>query len=113
MSNLGNRLRKRASDLGLSDAEVARRADLNARRYGFYVTGDREPNYQTLLRICNVLNTSPNYLLGFESESDDEKLTKSKRLRLENRLVATINMLSDSELQLVIEHADLVLKHQK
>ena len=37
------------SQLGLSDAEVARRAGLSERRYGYYATGEREPNLATLL----------------------------------------------------------------
>ncbi len=55
MELLGKQLRKRARQLGLSDAEAARRARLGERRYGHYVTGTREPNLATLLRIYPVL----------------------------------------------------------
>src|SRR3954449_10591973 len=70
MRVLGQKLRSRAKELGFSNAEVARRAGLSERRYGFYVTGDREPDLSTLLRICKVLATTPNILLGV---SDDGK----------------------------------------
>ena len=40
-------IRERARELGLSDAEVARRAGLSERRYGYYATGEREPNLAT------------------------------------------------------------------
>lgn len=54
-------------DLGLSDAEVARRAGLSARRYGNYVQGLREPDLATLVRISRALQTTPDALLGVES----------------------------------------------
>ena len=59
MEALGVQLRARANALNLSDAEVARRAGLGTRRYGNYVTGDREPDFQTFLRICEVLAVTP------------------------------------------------------
>lgn len=62
----GNNLRKRARALGLSDAEVARRAGLAERRYGFYVTGEREPDLATLLRVAEVLQISVDALLTSE-----------------------------------------------
>jgi transcriptional regulator with XRE-family HTH domain len=57
------RLRERARQLELSDAEVARRAGLSERRYGHYVRGLREPDFATLVRICTVLDVTPNDLL--------------------------------------------------
>ena len=70
MEGLGQRLRFRAWELGLSDAEVARRAGLTATRYGHYVSDYREPDLATFGRICGVLGTTPNDLLGFEAAPD-------------------------------------------
>lgn len=64
MQEVGRRLRVRSRVLGLSDAEVARRLGLGATRYANYVNGTREPNFTTFLRICQVLETTPNDLLG-------------------------------------------------
>lgn len=63
MDIFASRLRQRARQLELSDAEVARRAGLTERRYGHYVRGVREPDFATLLRICAVLEQTPNDLL--------------------------------------------------
>jgi len=63
METLSRNLRRRAKELGLSDAEVARRAGLSERRYGHYVAGTREPDFATFLRICEVLAVTPNDLL--------------------------------------------------
>lgn len=63
METFAKRLRERARQLELSDAEVARRAGLAERRYGHYVRGTREPDFATLMRICAVLDATPNDLL--------------------------------------------------
>jgi transcriptional regulator with XRE-family HTH domain len=72
MDGVGGRLRSRAVELGLSDAEVARRAGLTSTRYGHYVTDTREPDLATLVRICRVLGTTPDELLGFDRAEQDE-----------------------------------------
>lgn len=64
METLSRNLRRRAKELGLSDAEVARRAGLSERRYGHYVAGTREPDFATFMRICEVLAVTPNDLLS-------------------------------------------------
>ncbi len=63
MELFARRIRERARELGLSDAEVARRAGLSERRYSYYATGEREPSLPTLVRICGVLATTPNEVL--------------------------------------------------
>lgn len=68
METLSRNLRRRAKELGLSDAEVARRAGLSERRYGHYVAGTREPDFATFVRICEVLAVTPNDLLLDENE---------------------------------------------
>jgi len=106
MQVLGEQLRRRARELDLTDAEVARRAGLSPRRYGNYVTGDREPDLQTLARICKVLTATPNQLLGFDDAKSAKK--KSERDRLIDKLLATAQLLNDSQLKLAIRHMEVI-----
>ncbi|WP_315803026.1 helix-turn-helix transcriptional regulator [Bradyrhizobium sp. SZCCHNS3002] len=108
MRVLGQKLRSRAKELGLSNAEVARRAGLSERRYGFYVTGDREPDLSTLLRVCKVLATTPNILLGV---SDDGK-EGSIRAALVERLRMASRALSDNDLQSLVVQAEALVTHR-
>ena len=79
MEGLGDRLRARARDLGLADAEVARRADLAQTRYANYVADRHEPDLATLLRICSVLGASASEILGqILSVSDEVTCLRSK-----------------------------------
>lgn len=50
--------------MSLSHAEVARRTGLDARRFGHYATGLREPDFRTLIKIAKALGTTPDVLLG-------------------------------------------------
>lgn len=74
-------LRKRAEELGISNAEVARRAGLSERRYGNYVSGRREPDLATLVRIASVLATTPNDLLVSSiSETTADELARQRAI---------------------------------
>jgi transcriptional regulator with XRE-family HTH domain len=57
-------LRRRIADLGLTQAEAARRCNLQNRRFHHYLQGSREPDLATLVRISAVLATTPDALLG-------------------------------------------------
>jgi transcriptional regulator with XRE-family HTH domain len=108
MRVLGQRLRSRARDLGLSNAEVARRAGLSERRYGFYVTGDHEPDLSTLLRICKVLATTPNILLGFAEDGKEG----SNRAGLVERLRTASRALSEHDLQTLVVQAEALVTYR-
>lgn len=65
----GERLRTRARELGLTDSDVARRVGLTQRRYSSYVNMSREPGFRDLLRICEGLGVTPNFVLGVDLPS--------------------------------------------
>ncbi len=64
MEIFAKRLRERAKQLGISNAEAARRVGLDERRYAHYASGRREPDLATLKNIADILGTTPNWLLG-------------------------------------------------
>jgi phage repressor protein C with HTH and peptisase S24 domain len=74
MKGVGTRLRKRAEQLELSDADVARALDMQPRRYNNYINDEREPDFATLLQISDVLKTTPNHILGI-SDLDEGAAT--------------------------------------
>lgn len=66
MRGLGKKMKDLAAQRGYSDAKVAREAGLPQRTYSNYANDETEPDYATLTRICRVLGTTPNNLLGFD-----------------------------------------------
>ena len=115
MEEFARNLRARSQELGLSAAEVARRAGLNERRYGHYATGAREPNLETLLKISEVLGTTPNALLGIDVGDSDKKREKApceRRVLLE-RLVGAHTALNIDNQRLAVSLIEAVLMHQR
>jgi transcriptional regulator with XRE-family HTH domain len=97
-------LRKRAEELGLSHAEVARRAGLSETRYGNYATGQREPDFATLMRIASVLGATPNDLLGVGATQPSSSLQ-----RLQVRLAAAGAALSEHDLEVLVIEAEAIV----
>lgn len=77
MRGVGSRLRRRAAELGLSDAEVARRVGITPRRYGNYVTDAREPDFATLVGICQALQMTPGEALGTRAPPTTDTATET------------------------------------
>jgi transcriptional regulator with XRE-family HTH domain len=103
MESFAIKLRKRAEELGISNAEVARRVGLGERSYAHYVTGAREPDLATLVRIARILETNPSELLGFGPEPK-----RSKRSVFRDRLLAASNAMDDRALEITVIQAEAV-----
>jgi transcriptional regulator with XRE-family HTH domain len=101
-----SRLRQRAKELGISNAEAGRRAGLSERRYANYIIGNREPDLATVVRIAKVLGTSPNWLLGFD---DADAAAEPSTLPLE-RLNFAARALSADDLRVLIAQAEAIVR---
>ena len=100
-------MRARARDLGWSDAEVARRLGLAQNRYANYVTDRHEPDLATLVRICLVLGTSPDWLLGTAARSQGTDDT------LKTRIFACVQALDGDSLLVASTVLDALLARAK
>ncbi len=85
-----------ARGLGLTNAEVARRAGLSERRFGNYVTDTREPDLQTLTVLARVLAISADELLGVTAPTET-----TERGRLLAQIEAAVSQIPDSDLELI------------
>lgn len=104
-------LRARAAALNLSNAEAARRAGLNERRYFHYVSGAREPDLATLVKIAKALGTTPDALLGVKREPEDLS-EPTARSQLIDRMVSAVNNLGDYELEIAVLQVEVILRIQ-
>lgn len=67
----GKRLRERREYKNLTQKELADRLFLGESTISFYEAGKRQPKYEILEKIADILDTTIDYLLG---RSDDPKL---------------------------------------
>lgn len=106
MDIFARRLRERAEQLGISNAEAGRRADLDERRYAHYANGRREPDLATLVRIAEALATTPNYLLGVNSQGE----TSISHAELLDRLLQAAKAMPEAELRSFCIQAEAIVR---
>ena len=70
-----SRLRKEREKAGLSQLELALRADISQNMINYIETGKRTPSLDTLLKICHALNINPAVLFS-DTEEEKEKAKK-------------------------------------
>jgi len=104
MDILAQRLKERAKQLNITNSEAARRIGLEERRYGHYITGKREPDLATLVKIADVLGTTTNWLLGVPDQFEDSSKEADLVARFKN---AATGMTMD-ELALIVIQAEAV-----
>lgn len=106
MDIFGQRLRERAEQLGISNAEAGRRAGLDERRYAHYANGRREPDLATLVKIAEALRTTPDWLLGVAHDHE----ASAERADLLGRLMNSASSLPDAELRTVCVLAEALVR---
>jgi len=104
MDTFAKRLQERAKQLGISNAEAARRVGLDERRYAHYASGRREPDLVTLVKIAATLGTTPNWLLGVTVPSS----TDLRLAALIDRFSNAANGMSMSEIEMCVIQAEAV-----
>ena len=69
---VGNRIKEIRKSKGLSQREVAKRLNMAFSTYSNYENNNREPNFETLKRIADVLDVSIAQLVNDEAVADEE-----------------------------------------
>jgi transcriptional regulator with XRE-family HTH domain len=108
MKVFGERLKKQALHLGISNAEAARRAGLAERRFNNYCNDDREPDLATLVRIAQTLETTPDILLGVNDMPE-----QGEHETMLDRLISAARALPTTELEIVTAQTEALLARNK
>lgn len=81
MNVLGNRIKKERENLNLSREDLAKRIGVSYSAIAMYEQGNREPNNEILLKMCEIFSCSMDYLTGksdFKTSDEEFKGTKKK-----------------------------------
>ncbi len=72
MDNLfGQRLRELRQKKGLTQKELAKLLSISPSAVGMYEQGRREPENSLLSKLCSILDTTTDYLIGFTKAPQD------------------------------------------
>ena len=75
MDNIfGNRLKKLRTEKGYTQKEFAQLVGVSTSAIGMYEQGRREPENAVLTSMCKLLNTSPDYLIGFSPSKEEKEI---------------------------------------
>jgi transcriptional regulator with XRE-family HTH domain len=82
---IGRRIARRRTELGLKQYELCELIDVNYKYVSNLETGRNAPSLEMVMKLCNALQTTPNYfLIGTEntgkSDSDAGMLEKINTL---------------------------------
>lgn len=121
---LGNRLKKLRTEKGLTQLQIANKVNISEARYNLYENNRRQPDYELLKSLAEVLETTTDYLLGNDSTTKtinnvipDEELADKLTLLVENEkakfLFDKLGELTDEELNQVADIVNVIAKFDK
>ena len=67
----GGNLKKARQEKGLTTTECAKALGISQPAWNFYELGSREPKFDALVKICEILDTTPNKLLGASFDPEE------------------------------------------
>ena len=86
MSTLGERIKLRRKELGMSQSDLAEKVGISYAQIGRYETKDAQPPTKTLTAIADALGISPDYLIY--GTSDEKAKTRLSDPELINQFKA-------------------------
>ena len=101
---IGARIAKQRREKGLKQYEVCEIINVNYKYLSNLETGRSAPSLETLLALCECLDTTPDWLLlGRKNNPDTES---------DNAIEEKITALDDENKRMVLEFIDLLIKYQ-
>ncbi|MFK4415894.1 transcriptional regulator [Bacillus cereus] len=76
MKTFGNIIRDLRKQKGITQKELAQSLQLSESTIGMYERNERQPDYNTLIRIADYFNVSTDFLLGRGSNVKEERNNK-------------------------------------
>ena len=102
-----------ASHLPISSNTIAKEIGISPAALSQYKNGERMPGMESIIKIANYFNTSPNDLFGYaDDESEDEKKAKVQTYTgLSNEAIKQVNRAKSNPIKMsilnfIIEHQD-------
>lgn len=96
---IGSRIQQRRKELGLKQCTLAEQLNLSSNHLSSIETGREKPSLETLLRICDALHVTPDYLLIGNMHTDD----------ISQDIVESLRLCSKEDLELARNFVELLV----
>lgn len=111
---IGSAAREARARLGLTQAEVAEKLGLAHMVYSRLERGKMLPSVQTLLRMCSVLRSSSDELLGLAASEEGAKSGKGERGKAGapqlRQLTGLARKMDEEQLEALVKVAQVLLR---
>lgn len=101
--DLPYRLKAARKSMGITQDQLAERAELSTVALSKFESGVNRPNFENLVALAHALQTSPNYLVGWDLTSEGGE-SAEKRDAI-NRLIVQTQKLSPDWIEQLTEIA--------
>ncbi|XKE96555.1 XRE family transcriptional regulator (plasmid) [Metaplanococcus flavidus] len=98
--DIKQRIKEKRQELNLNQAELAKRAGLQAPSISQYENGIRNPSYEALIKLANALNTTTDYLVSGTKTDQPTSLDGKSKIFLK-----LFQNLSSSKKEKLMEYA--------
>lgn len=101
-------LLKLRKEKGVTQKDLAEYLQISRQAYANYEAGNRNPDFETLIKISEYFEVSVDYLLGKDSEPQKEKPTDDGELSdLKREIHAAIDEMPDDVLEHFLQMAKI------
>ena len=101
---IGARIREQRNFMGLTREQFSEKLDISERFLTDIELGNRGMSFKTLIRTCNILDISSDYILM--GKIDDSKKTKTKISRIASQIDDKYILYAENLLQNLVDAID-------
>jgi transcriptional regulator with XRE-family HTH domain len=114
MISFSIRLKEALKSKGMTQMELAEKADTTAATISRYLSDNRTPNIILLNNIASALNVTADYLLGNTDDPTPPSLAKDlKYSDLDASFYEGVDLLTDSEKDIILSHMKFLINERE
>ena len=99
---MGSRLKQRRKRLGLTQEELAEKVDVSVNHISAVENSKENLSINLLLKLCECLNTTPDYVLLGTSHSQSDP----------DRLIETVKLCDSNDIALLTHMAEYLIRNK-
>lgn len=111
--DLGNKVKTRREELGLSQEELAFKMGYKSRTSINKIENGRDVSQKIIVKLAEALQTSPAYLMGWEDEEKEKPTIISERERKIMRATELLQRYSEEALLLALQMLEKISPKEK
>ncbi|MDE7271528.1 MAG: helix-turn-helix domain-containing protein [Lachnospiraceae bacterium] len=100
---MGNRIKIRRKELRIKQAELAEMLDISNNHMSSIENGRQKPSLDTFIRICNLINVTPDYLL----------LGSMHAYNIPMDIIDKLRLCSQSDIELARDFIEILVKRNE